>query len=207
LNLIWQGILLGLGLSILVGPMLFLYLQVGIQRGFRAAFFLGLGTWASDFFFILCIHFGLKYILSLTGTNSFKLWMGLVGGIILVIIGISLLLSQPPQNQKDNNYSIKTTTTHLGLWLKGFLINTFNPFAVFFWLSIMTGYGSKNLGGQEMTLLLGGILGTIILTDVLKMLLAKQLKNIINSNTSAILHKMVGTVLVLLGLVLMYRVF
>jgi len=207
LNFIWQGILLGLGLSVLVGPMLFLYLQIGIQRGFRAAFFLGLGTWVSDFLFILCIHFGLQYVLRLTDSGNFKLWMGIVGGFILVIIGVGLLLSRPPKKQGDDNYNIQKSTTYLGLWLKGFLINTFNPFAVFFWLSIMTGYGSKNLGGQELTLLLSGILGTIVLTDVLKILLAKQLKKIINSNTSAVMHKIVGTVLVLLGLVLMYRVF
>ncbi len=207
MNLIWQGILLGLGLSVLVGPMFFLYLQIGIQRGFRAAFFLGLGTWISDFLFILCIHFGLKYVLRITDSDSFALWMGLVGGLILIVIGVGLLVSRPNKNQEGDDYQIKKNTTYMGLWLKGFLINTFNPFAVFFWLSIMTGYASKNFGGQEMSLLLVGILGTIVLTDVLKILLAKQLKKIINSNTSEIMHKVVGTALVLLGLILMYRVF
>ena len=57
MNLIWQGILLGLGLSVLVGPLIFLYIQVGIQFGFRSAFFLGLGAWMSDLMFILIIYF------------------------------------------------------------------------------------------------------------------------------------------------------
>lgn len=206
MNLFWQGILLGLGLSVLVGPMLFLYLQVGIQKGLRAALSLGLGTWMSDLFFILSIYFGLKYVLQVTDSNGFKLWMGIAGGIILVIIGIGLLISRPTDNSEDA-YSIQKNTTYLGLWLKGFLINTFNPFAIFFWISIMTGYSAKSLDGQEMSILLGGILGTIVFTDILKILLAKQLKKVINHNASQILPKVVGTALVLLGLVLIYRVF
>lgn len=206
MNLIWQGILLGLGLSVLVGPMLFLYLQVGIQRGFRAAVFLGLGTWMSDLLFILCIYFGVNYVEKITDSSGFSLWMGIVGGIILVIIGIGLLLSKPPKGA-ESPHEIKKNTTYLGLWLKGFLINTFNPFAVFFWLSVMTGYSSKNLGGQQISLLFGGILGTIIITDIIKILGAKQLKRIINNQTTGIvLHKIVGTVLVVFGLALIYRV-
>lgn len=206
MNLIWQGILLGLGLSVLVGPMLFLYLQVGIQRGFRAAFFLGLGTWMSDLLFILLIYFGLNYVERITGSNSFSLWMGIVGGIILVIIGAGLLFSKPP-TRTESPHEIKKNTPHLGLWLKGFLINTFNPFAVFFWLSVMTGYSSKNLGGQQMSLLFGGILGTIIITDIIKILGAKPLKSVVNNQrTGIVLHKIVGTVLVVFGLALIYRV-
>lgn len=206
MNLIWQGILLGLGLSVLVGPLIFLYLQVGIQFGFRAAFFLGLGAWMSDLMFILIVYFGISFVLHLSGSQGFILWMGIIGGVILIFIGSGLLFHRPKEQVKEDQ-SLPPDTSLFGLWLKGFLINTFNPFAVFFWISIMTGFSSNKYSGADISVIFAGILGTIIVTDLLKILLARPLKSIMSGNALVFMQKIVGTALVLLGLILVYRVF
>ncbi|MCB0654303.1 MAG: LysE family transporter [Saprospiraceae bacterium] len=206
MNLIWQGILLGLGLSVLVGPLIFLYIQVGIQFGFRSAFFLGLGAWMSDLMFILIIYFGISFVLQVTGSHGFVLWMGIIGGVILIFIGAGLLLHRPKEQVKEDQ-SLTPNSSLLGFWLKGFLINTFNPFAVFFWISIMTGFSANKYSGPDISILFASILGTIIATDILKILLARPLKRIMSGDALLFLQKIVGTALVLLGLILVYRVF
>jgi threonine/homoserine/homoserine lactone efflux protein len=204
-NLLWQGILLGLGLSVLVGPMLFLYLQIGIEKGFKEAFFLGLGSWISDLLFILAVYFSISFVLKITAANGFTFWMGILGGIILMVIGGGLLLHKPP-HKLEEHFNVKKNTTYFGFWLKGFFINTFNPFAIFFWISVMSGFSTKHNSGKEALILFSSILGTIIVTDLLKILLAKQLKKIITGRAINIMHKIVGTSLILLAIVLIYRV-
>lgn len=84
------------------GPIDFLYIQVGIQFGFRSAFFLGLGAWMSDLMFILIIYFGISFVLQVTGSHGFVLWMGIIGGVILIFIGAGLLLHRPKEQVKED---------------------------------------------------------------------------------------------------------
>lgn len=206
MGIIWQGILLGLGLSVLVGPMLFLYLQIGINKGFKSAFFLGLGSWISDLMFIVGAYFGISYAMTINEDGNIKLWMGMIGGIILIVIGIGLLIQKPKATSDENSVPQKNTTLK-GYWLRGFLINTFNPFALFFWISVMTGFtGGNQNSPREAVLLFGSIIGTIIFTDILKIMLAKQLKKLLSNQLMQLSHKIVGTALVVFGIVLVFRV-
>ena len=50
-----SGILLGLTLSILTGPILFTIIQTSIEEGFRAGITVASGIWISDLLFIFCI--------------------------------------------------------------------------------------------------------------------------------------------------------
>ena len=129
--------------------------------------------------------------------------MGIIGGIILIIAGIFTLITKTP----DINQSKKITGTYLALWMKGFLINTFNPFTVFFWIFVMTHVvGGKNYSVQQSFLFFLGILGTIVFTDTLKVLLAKRIRHYLEMHHLIWVRRVTGMALIIFGVGLMIRV-
>ncbi len=195
--------MLGLLLTIMVGPILFALIQAGIERGFRAGAMIGLGIWISDLIFILSAYFGISYLLNILEWNGFELTLGIAGGFVLIITGILTILSKPPEIGKSSGIS----GSYFALWIKGFLINTVNPFTVFFWATVMTTIVAKdNMNGQNAAFFFGGILGTIIITDSLKVLLAKAIRRWLKPKHILWTRRISGVALVVFGIVLMVRV-
>ncbi len=198
-----NGILFGLLLTILVGPILFALIQTGIERGFRAGVTVGLGVWTSDVLYILAAYFGISYLLQATEWSGFELTLGIGGGIILVGSGLFTLLSSPPEIGPAKSFS----GTYIALWLKGFLINTVNPFTVFFWISVMTSVVLKDeLDGQDAFYFFGGIVGTIVVTDILKVLLGKSIRRWLKPKHLLWARRIAGAALLIFGIILMIRV-
>ncbi len=198
-----NGIKYGLFLTILVGPLVFALIHAGVERGFRAGVMIGLGIWFSDFLFILGVFFGFSYLKALTEWQYFELTVGTAGGIILIFTGIVTLISKTP----DINKSKKLTGTYLALWIKGFVINTLNPFTVFFWVLVMTTVvADSNYTHVQSSLYFGGILGTIIITDSMKVLLAKKLRHYLEMHHLIWVRRITGIALIIFGLVLIGRV-
>ena len=204
MSLIWQGFLLGLGLSILAGPMLFILMQTGIERGFRAGVAAGSGAWISDIFYIVAVFFGLSYVQEITeDQKSFEFYVALVGGTILIVMGIGALL-QKTEMRKPQELGGKKG--YVWLWLKCFLINTFNPGAAFFWLGVMsTVVLDGNLVVGEAFVFFSTIMITIILTDVLKVALAKKIQPWLNLKRLKTIKLISGLALMMFGVVLIVR--
>ena len=195
--------MLGLLLTIMVGPILFALIQAGIERGFRAGAMIGLGIWISDLIFILFAYFGISYLLNILEWNGFELTLGIAGGFVLIITGVLTILSKPPKIGKPAGIS----KSYFALWMKGFLINTINPFTVFFWATVMTTIVAKdNLNGQSAAFFFGGILGTIVITDSLKVFLAKAIRRWLKPKHILWTRRISGVALIVFGVVLMIRV-
>ena len=75
-NLILKGAMLGLTISILIGPLLFAILQAGIEKGFLAGFSVAAGIWLSDVIFVTIIYHSLAAIENITAISGFKTWAG-----------------------------------------------------------------------------------------------------------------------------------
>lgn len=164
---------------------------------------IGFGIWTSDLLFILLVYYGFTTIQSVVEWPHFELTVGIAGGIILIATGVYTLLTKTP----DINKSKKITGTYIMLWIKGFLINTLNPFTVFFWILVMTTVVAENqYSPKESTLYFGGILGTIILTDSLKVLLAKKLRHYLEVHHLIWVRRITGIALILFGIILIGRV-
>lgn len=203
---LWNGIQLGLALSLITGPILFALIQAGVERGFRAGAALGAGIWISDLLFILTVFMSSAFLESIVSNDSVLRWLGIIGSIILMLIGLGTLLSKPPKMKYVAEIGTQRSPYHL-LWLKGFAINTFNPFTFFFWISVMTGIVlAKDLDQSDATLFFTGILGTIILTDLTKVILAKRIRRFLKWKHLVWLRRIAGIALLLFGVVLLGRV-
>lgn len=206
MNYLSEGIKVGLLLSLLAGPILFTLLQAGIEKGLRAGLAVGSGIWVSDVLFIVAVYFGLSYVKHFVSGPAFALTLGVVGGILLIIFGVGSLFSKPLQGipQQPASMGAKHWT---GLWLKGFLINTINPFTFFFWIGIAGRVViDGGLSPQQSFQYFAGIVGTIVLTDSLKVALAKRIRHFLRPHHLLWMRRIAGIGLIGFGIALMVRV-
>lgn len=118
--------------------------------------------------------------------------------------GLFLILKKPIIDYSNRKHNYKN---YIGFWLKGFMVNSINPFTFFFWMGVMSTY----IIGREIThdqaiVLLTTILTVIIMSDAGKVFLASSLKN---SLTPAHVNKVSnfsGLILVGFGVFMAYQV-
>lgn len=217
-----QGIILGISLSFMVGPLLFAILQAGIERGFRAGLAVAGGIWSSDVLYVLVVQFGTGALTTLTALPDFKVWAGLAGGMLLIAFGLgSLLFKKTPlprmETRSFDNLSKGVETanrsghrrqrSYFAWWLRGFLLNTVNPFTVFFWLGIAGAVIIPNgWGNREMLVFFGGMLGTLAVADTLKAYAAKRVRHFLTPGHTRWVQRGIGFLLVVFGVALVARV-
>jgi len=206
MELLWNGIKFGLALSILAGPILFALVQTSIEQGFRAGWAVGSGIWVSDVLFILATYFGISYVAELTKWDGLEFTLGLAGGIILLVFGAGALVVKTPPMEKFEQKAIRFSS-YFSLWLKGFLINTVNPFTFFFWIGVSgVLFTEKELQPSEAQLFYGGLIGTIVSTDLLKVATAKLIRRWLKPHFILWMRRIAGIALIIFGVVLLIRV-
>jgi threonine/homoserine/homoserine lactone efflux protein len=194
---------LGLALSVMVGPVFFVLLETAAIRGFRAALVLDLGVIVADILFIAIAYFS-SYQLLTELRNAPGLYV--FGGSILVCYGLILLFKS---DSRVNEGRLKTSQNdYLGLFAKGFLLNFINVGVLVFWLGIVLVVGpSLNAMTNEIVYYFSSVIATYLLVDVLKILLAKQLRNRLTPGRILWIKRVMGVLLILSGIVLIYRGF
>ena len=209
--LIIQGAIIGLVLSVLAGPIFFIYIQVASEKGFRAALAVGIGAWLSDLLFIILVTLGVGSFISLIEWDGFKFWFALFGGIMLISFGISTIYIANRKKLKiKNKIPVTNNKNYINLFLKGFSINSFNPFVALFWLGtmgILTALIDNKIPDTTQKFnFFGSIYIVVVVTDIIKMYLSKKIKHILKSPSAIYnLQKVIGIVLILLGIILIIR--
>jgi len=204
---LWEGVKLGLMLSCLVGPLFFALVQSGAEFGVRGGTLVGLGIWISDILFIIAVYLGLAQIKQIANSPAFTLYLGVSGSITLAAFGLGALMSKPPLLSEDTLHISKPANLHLTLWGKGFLINTVNPFTFFFWIGVSgISIVENNMDTREAVLFFGGIMATIMCTDLLKVLGAKKISRHFRPVHFLWLRRLSGASLIIFGFVMIIRV-
>jgi threonine/homoserine/homoserine lactone efflux protein len=201
--LIWEGILYGLTLTILLGPIFVALTQTGIEKGLRAGLLVGVGIWVSDILIITLLTLLMDNFTPDDLQGDFKTYFGIGGGIVLIAFGFGT--ARKKSNFMDEKVSF-TAKSMGGYWLKGFLVNTVNPFTFIFWTTLITGYVVvENLSKNETLLFFGTIIFTIMVTDSLKVIGAKAIRKKLSKDKVDIISKVAGIALIGFGIALAIR--
>lgn len=198
-----EGVLLGLTLAIMLGPAFFTLLQTAIHRGFQSGAILSAGIFLSDVTLVLLAHYGASKII---GDESNYLYFGFIGGIVLIAFGIYTFTRKvlPAEEEKALDIARPSPLTYL---FKGYVLNITNPFLWLFWLSVVVSVSSNyGVNNTQVWVFFSGLLGTVLLTDLLKSFAAGLIKGFLTPRVLTIINRVVGVFLVLFGLLLMIRV-
>lgn len=207
MELVFEGIKMGLVLTFLIGPLFFVLIQTGVEQGYRAGIVLAFGIWVSDFLYIFAIYNGITFFSNLVKTPNFSFWLGLVGSVLLTSFGVGSLISTPKPTEEPHLETLARNDSYPALFLKGFLINSINPFTIFFWMGLMSTVAIKdNFTVTDAELFFGAILGTLVITDASKVGLAKWIRNTLKFKHFLWLRRITGIALIVFGVALLVRV-
>lgn len=176
-----QGIGIGLGLAIMVGPITLTIIDSSLSDGWKAGVIAAMGMWASDLMFILGSYYGGKQLVERITMDKMSMWVSFSAAIILVAIGIGLWFVR--DKKIDLNKSAPTIVHGIGHAVRGFVVNTFSPFTLIFWPTIIISMVfAAELTTTQSNLFFTGIMIPIITGDILKASFAGWIRQRINSN-------------------------
>lgn len=195
-DVIINGFLFGLLLSVLVGPVFFALIQNAIEKGFWSGFFMAIGIALSDSFYIVITYLGVS---QLVDNPSFNMWLGGIGGTIMLGFGIVYLFKPVPQ--KGLRQSHQQETNRFQQIFKGFFLNGVNPFVLFFWLGIISKVTIDfEYDNNEALTFFIILICTVFLSDVTKSYFAMKLSQIVTPQFMRIMNRVVGVALILFSI-------
>ncbi|MEI6190175.1 MAG: LysE family transporter [Chitinophagia bacterium] len=174
-----KGLLLGLILSISLGPVIFAIIKQSLTNGRRAGYIFVAGVSSSDILLIFIANvFTSIFLLVL----DHKAVIAMAGAGFLLMLGLYTLLFKKIQldTEDTENDKVFRKRDYLGIYASGFLINTLNPSVFLFWFAwtaaIGTSAAETNNPISYKLIVFGTCLGFLLLSDLLKVALASRLR-------------------------------
>lgn len=166
----------GFLMAFAVGPVFFTLIETAITKGIKAAIFFDLGALLADIIFILIAFFSTSKILEKVKHDPGLL---IFGGAILIAYGIISYIRTNKSIFKivREHYAVKVKKNLGGLFLKGFLLNFVNFGVLAGWIGVLIMANALTNTENGVFVFIATVLATFFLTDLLKMVLAKRLKN------------------------------
>lgn len=170
-----NAVLLGFGLAFMAGPVFFTLIETSITKGVRAAVTFDFGVVLADIMFISISYYGSVSLLRKIQDDP---RIFLIGGIVLMSYGLyTIFYKKTKKIVTDEELVVVESNNYLGLLLKGFFLNSINFGVLAFWLAIVLAVSSNfHMNSGKVFNYFGIVIATFLITDFVKILLAKQLK-------------------------------
>ena len=155
---IFRGMLIGLMVSVPLGPMGVLIIQKTLQKGALAGFISGLGAAFADLFYATVAVFGLGFVVNLI--QSHELLLQILGGIVLIIIGLIIYFRNPLKQIRMRKRVSKKGL--LGDFATLFFLTVSNPVTIVVFMALFAGasvFGDAPSFKIELFVLAGILLG------------------------------------------------
>ena len=197
---VFSGIVFGLVLAIMLGPVFFTLLQTSLHEGFKAGVHLAFGVLISD---TACITVAYFFSSQIDLTGKYKIAVGWIGGLLLIGFGIINFFRKVKPKEVDDDRK----TVHAKFILKGFFLNIFNPAVWLFWLGIISLIKLKeDYTRIHEAAFFSSVLVTVFGMDLLKSFIANRISHLLNSTVLHWINWIVGSVLVAFGLRMILKV-
>lgn len=202
---ILSAIPLGFFLSFMIGPVFFVLLETSVVKGFRAALVFDMGVVLADIVFITIAFFSsYRLIQSIKDDPALFIF----GGLVMLTYGIISFVNNQKEAKKAKIDEIDpkelAKTNYLTLFIKGFFLNFINIGVLGFWLAILITIGPQlELKTSRMLTFFITLIIVYFVTDIFKILLAKQLRTKLTQKNILLIKKIISVVLIICGVVLL----
>lgn len=215
---VFQAIGIGFLLSIMIGPVFFVLLEISITKGFKSAMIFDAGVLLSDLFYIVISLF-FAYQLKGFGDVKNNVILSVLGGTLFIAYGVyNLFFKQVTMgtgaldeelldSEEKANKSTKNKDNSM-LVLKGFMLNLLNPGVVIYWLAIIAkGFDlvAPYESDAHIVIFITIILLTFFGIDCLKAYVANKIKPLVTVKLLRGLNSLIGFVFLGTGIFLILR--
>ncbi len=167
----------GIILAFTIGPVFFVLLETSATKGFRSAIIFDLGVILADIVFILLAFYSTnKLVDKLKDDPNFVIF----GGVLLVTYGtISFVKTSKSFRSIVREYhKVEFEKNAFGkLFIKGFLLNFINIGVLIGWLGFIVIGSTITESPNGVEIFIATMLTVYFLTDLVKIAIAKRLRN------------------------------
>jgi threonine/homoserine/homoserine lactone efflux protein len=211
IEVVFSGILAGIGFAFILGPAFFTLIQTSIDKGFVRGVYFALGVFLSDVVMVAVSFWGASKIFDIPLVSVV---VGIAGGGILIGFGLDGLVKHG-KNLKiklEDAYVEKRITgkqidklpRKILFMTKGFVLNIVNPanwFAWIFFVSLVSSNYTDETGLKllQVFIFLIVTLATIFSVDIFKSYLAKFIKKLLNDDWLMRINIGFGIILTVFG--------
>ncbi len=193
----------GIILAFTIGPVFFVLLETGATKGFKSAVIFDLGVIFADVVFIALAFFSTnKLVDKIKDDPNFLIF----GGVLLVVYGVTSFIktSRSFRSIVKEYGRIELPKKDYGrLFIKGFLLNFINIGVLLGWLGFIVVGTSLTTSENGVIVFISTMLITYFLTDLVKIALAKRLKNKLTPRRVFKTKKIVALVILGFGVLLL----
>lgn len=204
-----KGLGLGLLLAISVGPVLFAILKQSINNGRKAGYIFVAGVSSSDIALLLICNLFTTLFQSALAHQTL---IAVAGSIFLIGVGIYTFFFKKVALDSDNNLQVKVLRKRdwVTIYLSGFFMNMLNPGVFIFWFvwsaAILADSATYANPIQYKAIVFGTCLVFVLLTDILKIILAGRLRPKMTPKNLYHINKLSGLILIGFGIALCWGV-
>lgn len=198
---ILKAIPLGIILSVTIGPVFFVLLETSATKGFRSALIFDAGVILADILFILVAYYSTeKLVGKIENDPNFVVF----GGVLLVIYGIISFIktSRSYRSIVKEYYKVEIQKDYGMLFVKGFLLNFINIGVLLGWLGFIVLANKITTSQNGVIVFISTMLIAYFVTDLIKIVAAKSLKNKLTPKLIFKTKKIVALVILGFGLLL-----
>lgn len=204
IEILLKGILLGLAVSMPLGPIGIILINRTIKRGMISGFFSGLGLASADTLLAVLAALGFNVILSFINQERFII--SVIAGLIIIGIGLKIFISNPVKDIRNREKANKS------LWrdyYSVFVLSISNPYTIFIFVAFFSGVHINGNVKPELVpffLIPGVLIGTITWWFFLSYFVSRFKKNI-RLRVIVRVNKVAGIVVIVIGVLVLLSVF
>ena len=201
-----RAIPFGIILAFTVGPVFFVLLETSATKGFKSALIFDSGVMLADIIFILVAFFSTNKLLEKIKDDPGFL---IFGGVLLVTYGIISFVktSKSFRSIVKEYHKVEIKKGYGKLFLKGFLLNFINIGVLLGWVAFIVLANSLTSSENGVVVFLSTILIVYFLIDLVKIVVAKKLKNKLTPRLIYKSKKIIALVILGFGILLLVQAF
>ena len=205
-NDILSAVPFGIILAFTIGPVFFVLLETSATKGFKSALIFDCGVMLADAIFILVAFFSTSKLLEkIKDDPNFLIF----GGVLLFVYGIISFIktSKSFRDIVKEYHKIDIQKKYGKLFLKGFLLNFINIGVLLGWVAFIVIANTITHSKDGVVVFLSTILIVYFSVDLIKITIAKKLKNRLTPRLIFKTKKIIALVILGFGVLLLAQGF
>ncbi|MDR2839999.1 MAG: LysE family translocator, partial [Paludibacter sp.] len=196
-GIIIQGILIGLFISVPVGPIGMLTIQRTLNRGRSSGIATGLGATTSDLAYTFITLFFLRFVLGFI--EEHKILIQIFGSIILIAFGLFTYRSHPAMHKPDE----QTSHSIVSDYFSAFGLTLSNPLILFILIGLFAQFGfvdSQSTFSDILVGILSVLVGATLWWATLTFIVSRFRRKLSHGGLR-IINRISGSIIIVIGLV------